>query len=218
MSSQFRDSSYISDGVNLDADLAPFIHHFDCDLSSALTDLEASQFTFPDDHTLDVPVLNVLRAGSQLASIFGCADMIWNPTSIWTLHPDSQRSLSLTPNFEPTAAQLTIPHHPIFDLLPWPSVRTKLITIFSLPSDARPTIARGPMALMQLMYDLDDTSEGLRVSGYDWRLDSSWEVGQKAFENWWFAFDGDVLRQSNLLREKRGATKLLPPTTQDSLG
>ncbi|KAI2789100.1 hypothetical protein POX_e07128 [Penicillium oxalicum] len=186
------------------------------DFTAALNDLESARFTFPDDHTLDVPILSVLQAGSQLASLFGCEDTIWDPTALRTLSPISSSAMPLTSNLEPTAAQITIPHHPVFDILPWPSMRTKLITIFSLPAQARPVIARDPMALMQLIYDLDDTSEGLRVSGSDWRLDRNWEVGQKIFENWWFVLDPDILRQSNLLRQRRGAGRLLPPVGQSN--
>jgi len=93
-------------------------------------------------------------------------------------------------------------------------VRTKLITIFSLPMQARPMIARDPMALMQLVYDLDDSAEGLRTTGSDWRDEMNWEVGQKVFENWWFVLDRDIIRRSNALRERRGARRLLPPVTR----
>ncbi|KAF3394515.1 hypothetical protein F1880_005562 [Penicillium rolfsii] len=182
------------------------------DFTSALADLEAAQFTFPDDQMLDVPVLDVLRAGSNLASILGCQDTIWDLTALRTLNSSLLSGLSLTSNLEPTVAQATIPHHPVFDILPWPSMRTKLITIFSLPVQSRPLIARDPLALMQLIYDLDDTAEGLRVSGFDWRSETNWEVGQKVFENWWFVLDPDIVQHSNRLRERRGVRKLLLPT------
>jgi len=75
-------------------------------------------------------------------------------------------------------------------------------------------IARDPMALMQLVYDLDDSAEGLRTTGSDWRDEMNWEVGQKVFENWWFVLDRDIIRRSNALRERRGARRLLPPVTR----
>jgi hypothetical protein len=164
---------------------------------------------------MDIPVLNVMKAGSDIASLLGCQDTIWDITSRRTLsQQDPLSEIPLPPNFEPTAAQRMIPHHPLFDILPWPSVRTKLITIFSLPMQARPMIARDPMALMQLVYDLDDSAEGLRTTGSDWRDEMNWEVGQKVFENWWFVLDRDIIRRSNALRERRGARRLLPPVTR----
>ena len=71
------------------------------------------------------------------------------------------------------------------------------------------------MALLQLIYDLDDPTEGLRVSGFDFRSAENWEVGQKVFENWWFVLDQDIVRRSNFLRERRGAVKLLPPLQRE---
>lgn len=102
-----------------------------------------------------------------------CQDTIWNPTALRTLNPSLLSDLPLTPNLQPSVAQMTIPHHPVFDILPWPSVRTKLITIFSLPVSSKPVIARGLVALMQLIYDLDATVEGLRASGFDWSSDTN---------------------------------------------
>jgi Domain of unknown function (DUF3425) len=187
------------------------------DFSQEVEELECSQFTFPDDTTMDIPVLNVMKAGYNIASLLNCQDTIWDITSRRTLTPSFLSEIQLPPNFEPTTAQRIIPHHPLFDILPWPSVRTKLITVFSMPALARPIIARDPMALMQLVYDLDDSAEGLRITGFDWRDEANWEVGQKVFENWWFVLDRDIIRRSNTLRERRGATRLLPPLQQDNV-
>jgi hypothetical protein len=166
---------------------------------------------------MDIPVLSVMKAGYNIASLLGCRDTMWDLTSRRTLAPTSLSEIQLPPNIEPTTAQQLIPHHPLFDILPWPSVRTKLITIFSMPVLARPMIARDPMALMQLFYDLDDSAEGLRVSGFDWREEKNWEVGQKVFENWWFVLDRDIIRRSNTLREMRGAGRLLPPVPRNDV-
>ncbi|KAH6665224.1 hypothetical protein B0J14DRAFT_606727 [Halenospora varia] len=114
-------------------------------------------------------------------------------------------------NLHLTVAQLLVPHYLVIDVLPWPSVRTKLICLFSQPDQLRPPIARGPIAVMLLMHALDDESEGLRVNldmnghGYDGK---SWEVGQAIFKDWWWALDYKIVSNSNRLRSIRGAPKL----------
>ncbi|KAH6675177.1 hypothetical protein B0J14DRAFT_589143 [Halenospora varia] len=67
------------------------------------------------------------------------------------------------------------------------------------------------MAVVLLMYALDDKSEGLRVTldtnrhRYD---EKSWEVGQAVFKDWWWILDYKILSNSNRLRTIRGAPKL----------
>jgi hypothetical protein len=183
------------------------------DLGSELQGLESSQFTFPDDSTLDVPELKVMRAGLNIAEMLGCAESIWDFSALRVINKSSIPTTFLPPNLEPTEVQRHIPHHPLFDLFPWPSVRTKFIIVFSQPVKARPPVARDPMALMQLFYDMDDSAEGLKISGEDWYSGENWEVGQTFFKNWWWAFDREVVDNSNALRMKRGARKLVvgPP-------
>jgi hypothetical protein len=183
------------------------------DFSSELQSLESSQFTFPDDGTLDVPELQVMKAGLYIAEMLGCAESLWDFTALRVCDNLSIRTPLLPPNLEPTEVQRRIPHHPLFDLFPWPSVRTKLIIVFSQPVQTRPPAARDPLALMQMFYDMDDSAEGLKISGSDWHSGENWEVGQAFFKNWWWVFDRSVIDNSNVLRAKRGAQKLMlaPP-------
>lgn len=117
----------------------------------------------------------------------------------------------LPENLRPTEAQLLLPHNPMIDVLPWPSVRTKLICLFSQPDQLRPPIARGSMAIMRLLYSIDDESEGLRVvsdaneQGIDVK---GWEVGQAVFKDWWWILDPEIVSNSNRLRNIRGAPRL----------
>lgn len=83
--------------------------------------------------------------------------------------------------------------------------------MFSQPAHLRPPAARDSMALMQLMFDMDDSVEGVRVVGDDYCDGKNWEIGQAVFKNWWWALDRDVIENSNALRRKRGASKLLMP-------
>lgn len=183
------------------------------DFGSELQNLESSQFTFPDDGTLDVPELQVMKAGLNIAEMLGCAESLWDFSALRVLEKSSIPASFLPPNLEPTEVQRRIPHHPLFDLFPWPSVRTKLVIVFSQPVQARPPVARDPMALMQMFYDMDDFAEGLKISGEDWYSEENWEVGQAFFTNWWWALDRSVVDCSNALRAKRGAHKLMlgPP-------
>lgn len=183
------------------------------DFGSELQSLESSQFTFPDDGTLDVPELQVMKAGLNIAEMLGCAESLWDFSALRVLDKSSIAAPFLPPNLEPTEVQRRIPHHPLFDLFPWPSVRTKLVIVFSQPLQTRPPAARDPMALMQLFYDMDDSAEGLRISGEDCYSGENWEVGQAFFTNWWWALDRSVVDCSNALRAKRGAQRLIlgPP-------
>ncbi|KAI1267086.1 hypothetical protein F5Y18DRAFT_424922 [Xylariaceae sp. FL1019] len=74
---------------------------------------------------------------------------------------------TLPPTWQPTFSQRSIPHHPVIDLFPWPSVRDRILLLLTLPDEARPTVATGPLAIVQLAYDLEDVAEGARIWGGD---------------------------------------------------
>ncbi|CAK7221023.1 hypothetical protein SCUCBS95973_004355 [Sporothrix curviconia] len=119
----------------------------------------------------------------------------------------------LPPNWRPTHAQRFLPHHPALDILPWPSVREKIIGLFNLPLHERPPIAADPLALVHFIYDLEDNAEGLRIWGSDPYDPTCWEVGQLVFERWWFLFDREIIEQSNRWRDMRGASRLRAAST-----
>lgn len=78
-----------------------------------------------------------------------------------------------------------------------------------MPAHLRPSSASHPMAMMNLVYDIEDPSEGMRVSGRDpFELDV-WEVGQIVFERWWWAFETRVIELSNRWRRSRGQQGLV---------
>lgn len=79
----------------------------------------------------------------------------------------------------------------------------------ALPDEARPPVARGPMCLVNFVYDLEDGHEGVRIYGDDPCDPEGWEVGQVLFERWWFLFDRRIVETSNRWRELRGAPPLL---------
>ncbi|KAH6841256.1 hypothetical protein AA0119_g9683 [Alternaria tenuissima] len=185
----------------------------DSQVSAELQDLETSQFTFPSDHIIDIPGLKTMEISLRIAQMLGLGDELLDLT-IKRVLDVSKLSVPLEhlpENLRPTEAQLLLPHNPMIDVLPWPSVRTKLICLFSQPDQLRPPIARGSMAIMRLLYSIDDESEGLRVvsdaneQGIDVK---GWEVGQAVFKDWWWILDPEIVSNSNRLRNMRGAPKL----------
>jgi hypothetical protein len=151
-----------------------------------------------------------MKATLEIAKILGCEQSIWDLTTSHTLSIDAEpgQPLILPADYEPTPAQKSIPHHPLFDIIPWATVRTRLIHVFAQPVEMRPPSARDPMALLNLAYDMEDSVEGLRVEGENCFDSSNWEIGQKFFQNWWWALDRSIVTQSNALRARRGASRL----------
>ncbi|RII15538.1 hypothetical protein CUC08_Gglean003581 [Alternaria sp. MG1] len=185
----------------------------DSQVSAELQDLETSQFTFPSDHIIDIPGLKTMEISLRIAQMLGLGDELLDLTIKRVLDVSKLPVPleDLPENLRPTEAQLLLPHNPMIDVLPWPSVRTKLICLFSQPDQLRPPIARGSMAIMRLLYSIDDESEGLRVvsdaneQGIDVK---GWEVGQAVFKDWWWILDPEIVSNSNRLRNIRGAPRL----------
>ncbi|KAM0206209.1 hypothetical protein ACHAQI_008508 [Fusarium lateritium] len=172
----------------------------------------------PDPTNLTIPNLSTFRAFATIGSAVGALSNFHNPNYLHTLSPTP--SPNLPPNLHPTPAQTTIPHHPLLDRLPWPSVREKLICILALPSGPRPVIAREDgdeggggqaKAVMQIVHDLDDAADGCRIRGnvMAWGegselAEEAREMGECFYKNWWWCFDGKVVNMSNLRRRQRG--------------
>ncbi|KAB8233572.1 uncharacterized protein BDW43DRAFT_310930 [Aspergillus alliaceus] len=214
--------------------------------SDNLQSYQSSNFTFPDDHLLQVPSLTLLSAAVRVAQRLNIGDSLWDIAAVspfyrpqgynqssassppFLLPPSSSSTSSTTHrsgssedsdrgetinidletlpcHLRPTATQVLIPHHPLLDLLPWPSVRDKFIQAFNLPISLRPKTAQDPMGLVRLMYDMEDVGgEGLRVHSSDPFEAAGWEIGQLMFERWWWAFETETVERSNRGRNERG--------------
>lgn len=175
--------------------------------SSSLSSL--SDGSLADSYLLPVHELTLLKAVMRIAHRMGCREELWSLTAASPFNtgfgppPDE-----LPKAWQPTPSQILVPHHPILDFLPWPSARDRLITIFTLPDEARPPNAVGPLALANFAYDMEDSSEGVRIYGGDPYDPGSWEVGQVFFSRWWFLFDREIVENSNRWRRLRGAPPL----------
>ncbi|PKX90490.1 uncharacterized protein P174DRAFT_396066 [Aspergillus novofumigatus IBT 16806] len=209
-----------------------------CSLSDRLQTFQSSTFSFPDDHLLEIPSLTLLNAAMKVAQRLNIAGILWDLTATSPFYqgPESQ-AISSPPSLlsgssspsstasnpaetddvievprhlQPTTSQRLIPHHPILDLLPWPSTRDKLIQVFHLPPEMRPKSAQDPIGLLRFVYDMEDVSgEGIKVRGGDPFAPEAWEVGQVVFERWWWAFDGEIVERSNCVRRECGKIQLM---------
>jgi hypothetical protein len=160
---------------------------------------------FADDYAFDIPLMKCMTAGLELANMLGCLESIFDPTAFGTLAPVSNPAVPAW--LQPTTVQQTIPHHPFIDILPWPSVRTKLILALAQPAHLRPPAARDTNPMITLMADTDDIVDGCRVNGDGFNADD-WEVGQAFFSNWWWALDPKIVNSTNQKRVQRGASRL----------
>ncbi|KAH7375073.1 hypothetical protein B0T11DRAFT_5865 [Plectosphaerella cucumerina] len=165
---------------------------------------------FADSSLLSVCELSLLRAAVTIAGRLGFTDDMWSLTASSPFNTGAFTPTNLLPaTWQPTTSQLVTPHHPVIDLLPWPTVRDRILGIFSLPDEARPEHAKGQLGTVNLAYDMEDPAEGIRIIGSDVYDPTNWEIGQALFQRWWFVFDRDVIAQSNRMRRARGA----PPLT-----
>ncbi|KIX97231.1 uncharacterized protein Z520_07346 [Fonsecaea multimorphosa CBS 102226] len=168
-------------------------------------------YSFPDEAHLEMAELTLLRGCMAIARRMKVQDIIWSLTAT-SPFADPSTSLAqfshLPSNLQPTLIQMTIPHHPVIDLLPWPQARNRMIQVLSQPPEFRPPGAASPMALLDFVYDLEDSAEGVRISGSNPYSEMNWEVGEKVFKSWWWILDRDIVQRSNELRASRGAPML----------
>jgi ankyrin repeat protein len=177
---------------------------------------DADPFSFNDEAYVTTPGLSVVRAHITILQHMHsyCSKVdVWDPFSVSPFYQSGTPSASPPPlavalpdNYHPTALQKAVKHHPVLDLLPWPSVRSKILQILTLPQEFRPQRARGDMAsvTMQLMFDIKDAGGGLRVWGSNPFDEDNWEVGPVFFQKWWWALNSEIVKRSNQIRTQRG--------------
>lgn len=161
-----------------------------------------------DTYNLPLIGFTLARALVRIADRLGCTNH-WELDCISPFNQGTGTPAHQLPEaWRPTPSQIVVPHHPLLDFFPWPGVRDRIINIMTLPDEMRPTNAKGPLAVVNFAYDVEDDAEGVRIFGDDPYEPASWEVGQLLFERWWFLFDREVIANSNRWRRMRGAPPL----------
>ncbi|VUC28100.1 unnamed protein product [Clonostachys rosea] len=94
----------------------------------------------------------------------------------------------------PTARQQIVPHMPYIDILPWPSLRDRMLE--SLPT------------INELEFVQDMSSSDLRVWGRLPWDPLGWEVGPVFAKKWWFLMDEKIMQSTNFWRAQRGEEAL----------
>lgn len=155
--------------------------------------------------------MNLLRGAMTIAKRLEIDSVIWQLDGQSPFFGAEQSFSHLPASLRPTLVQRSTPHHPVFDILPWPSVRDRLIMVFAQPEDIRPPNARSATAMLDFAYDFEDSAEGVRIYGDDPFSSDNWEVGEQLFRNWWWALNSEVIARSNELRRERGARLLATP-------
>lgn len=182
--------------------------------------------------------MSMVQAFMSIATALNICDNLWDPSYMHVMPSSLSLHPSLPENLRPVSVQLVIPHHPALDLLPWPTMREKLICMLAMPSKLRPPVAREEdddgrwpclnafgnstsagqsKAITQLVQDLDDFQDGggIRVHGNSvaWGqgsefVEEAWEVGESFYRKWWFCLDEKIVAQSNRRRKERGLGRL----------
>ena len=101
----------------------------------------------------------------------------------------------LPPTFAPTLQQQVIPHHPYVDMLPWPSLRDRLLASLT--------------AINEPEFLLDVSSDGLRIWGSTPWDPMAWELTPAFARKWWFLLDQDIMHTTNFWRRQRGEEDLV---------
>jgi hypothetical protein len=96
---------------------------------------------------------------------------------------------------KPTLSQGIIPHKPYVDMVPWPSLRDKLL--------------RCANTINETEFVVDMVSQDLVIWGTRPWDPRSWEVGPVFAKKWWFLMDEDIIETSNFWRSQRGVDDTL---------
>jgi hypothetical protein len=95
----------------------------------------------------------------------------------------------------PTLKQQTVPHSPYVDMLPWSSLRDRMLTSLT--------------AINEVEFVQDMGSGDLKVWGSTPWDPMAWEVGPEFARKWWFLMDDEILRTTNFWRAQRGEQALV---------
>lgn len=94
----------------------------------------------------------------------------------------------------PTAQQQIVPHLPYIDMLPWPSLRDRLLNSI--------------MTINETEFVMDMASGDLKIWGSMPWDPMGWEFGPDLARKWWFLMDDGIMHTTNFWRGQRGEAPL----------
>lgn len=102
---------------------------------------------------------------------------------------------TLPPAITPTLQQQIVPHRPYVDMLPWSSLRDKILNSLT--------------AIDETEFLLDMESGDLKVWGSTPWDPMGCEVGPEFARKWWFLMDSGIIQTANFWRAQRGEDALV---------
>lgn len=164
---------------------AAFVDVFD---PSLLDTQYMPQTPMADTHFL---VLADMTASAALVAIAHCLNLDCQDKPGFHIRATAN---NLPPPIAPTQLQKSVAHPSYLDMLPWASLRDRLIK-------SLPTINQA-----ELTHDLQIGS--LRVWGTVPWEPMGWEVSEDFAKRWWFLMDGGIIQTTNFWRSQRGEMPL----------
>lgn len=115
------------------------------------------------------------------------------------------------PNLYPTELQLTVPHHPFFDVFfPWPAVRDRFLRLVQCGLWDEEEICKD---IMDSLVGDSSATPAFTIYGDDPSLEMAWEVSEDFLHRYWTIFDDSIVKQTNYWRKQRG----LPPIMRNAM-
>ncbi|KAL6907172.1 hypothetical protein GGI43DRAFT_396783 [Trichoderma evansii] len=175
-----------------------------------------------NDHLLCIMQFNVMRALGNISAIIGLSTANLTDDTCSSPFFDSALTRSsrlagnipltrLPKNLTPTNLQRTTPHHPWFDILPFPEMRDNLLRLESSTSAVANNSHYDADNLCHWMVGLDaDQREGGLIVWGDPCDVASWEVTAEFYKKWGWTLQGciELFRSTNYWRARRGERPL----------
>jgi hypothetical protein len=128
---------------------------------------------------------------------------------------NAEQFAHIKPLLRPSTTQLTHPHHPYLDILPFPAFRNRIIQLIQIQPPAfdpdqlcRDLRSDGIICWGSTRSDRSDPM----TSGAPWDI-RSWEVKSWFLKKWWMLFDGpdgEMYQHSRWWCEMRGEKSSYP--------
>lgn len=171
-------------GKSPDSTLEPESPHSYLEVSKHNKALDKAQAPFPlTDHLIIVRALGTLSALLLNASILqiDCTNIRGHQIYI-------PENLSTPTALTPTPLQTNTPHFPYVDLIPFPSIRDRILQ---------------SQHIINGVEIWGDITRDVKVWGNTPWDDQGWEIGERFAVKWWFLMDDEVLRTTNFWRGTR---------------